>query len=255
MRHTETDLRRFLTEHSQARDHGEPPAHLDAIVRRGRRIRRTRRMLTAGATLACAVAAVGLANSLLIGPQAIPSVAAQPPVDSAEVVEPGPKPPEEFQVVLGATKFAMPLLDSQRFDTMGAAQTVTFTPASHDTGFKVVCDDPEAWVVLQQRLKNGEQGGSSGRCKDGVGGHGDEKSVPSDWLEGPQSMKVWVFPADAPVEEVVKDTVACPKGMKECAEHIVTWGLSQPKVLERLSEEIGERPGRWAVGIYDRPVK
>ncbi|SEL43825.1 hypothetical protein [Nonomuraea pusilla] len=252
MRHTESDLRALLTEHSQERAGREPSAHLGAIVRRGRRMRRTRQAVTAGAAAVLAVAAVGVGNDLLTGaPRADRAAAAQPPTHSAQV-EPGPKLPDSLPVRLGAEKSDLSLIHSQRFETMGVARTVSFTPTSSSTGFKVVCDDPRAWVVTVLRLRGGESGGGTARCGESAGAHHDRLSAPSDWLKRPQSVQVWVFPPDAPVQEVAKGATGCPKKAKQCDETArLLW---RPEVRERLSAKLGELPGRWAVGVYDRPA-
>lgn len=179
---------------------------------------------------------------------------AQSPAASAQV-KPTVKLPERFHVVLGAKNFYLPLLRSERFTTTGAAKTMTFTPTSYDTGYVVVCDDPRAWVVIQTKLKGGEMGGNSGRCDPPGGGHHDKLSAPADWLKRPQSLKVWVFPADAPVREVAQAVGNCPLNprFKECNDEAAGDALSQPEVLELLSAEVGERPGGWAVGVYGRP--
>ncbi|MGN9836726.1 hypothetical protein ACTMTI_01255 [Nonomuraea sp. H19] len=250
MKRTESDLRTVLTEHA---DGGESPAHLDAIVRRGRRMRRNRRAVTAGTAVAFAVIAAGLVNGLL--PRVDKATVAQPPVDSARV-EPGPQLPDRFMVRLGAEEFDLPLLHSERFETMGVARTVTFSPTSFSTGYRVVCDDPRAWVVTSGKGKGGELIGAVVRCGRSTGGHHDERSAPTGWLKRPQSMRIWVFPADAPVRKVVKAVTGCPPIQKSrgCDEAAQSRGLMRPEVLERLSAEVGERPGRWAVGIYDRPA-
>jgi hypothetical protein len=93
-----------------------------------------------------------------------------------------------------------------------------------------------------------------------VGGHHDQLSAPTDWLKKPQSLQIWVFPADAPIREVAKAVTDCkptPKSKStECDddESTASWALRRPEVLERLSAEVGERPGNWAVGVYDRPA-
>ncbi|MDP9847004.1 hypothetical protein [Streptosporangium lutulentum] len=255
MRHTEGDLRKLLTEQGRERAHG-PSVHLDAIVKRGHRTRRIRRAVTAGAAVAFAVIAVGPVSGLLTGPSGVvETMVAQRPVDSARV-DPGPKLPETFPVVLGANKFDLSLIHSQRFETEGVARTVTFTPSSFFTGYKVVCDDPRAWVVISHQLKGGESGGAIGRCDGSVGGHHDRLSAPSNWLKRPQSLQVWVFPADAPVREVAKAVTGCKPILesKGCDERAQSSALGSPEVRERLTAEVGEQPGEWAVGIYDRPA-
>ncbi|GAA2211366.1 hypothetical protein GCM10009850_068250 [Nonomuraea monospora] len=249
MTHTESDLRELLTRRAREQGGG---AGLDAIIRRGRRVRRTRRAFMAGAA-ALAVTTVALAGMQLrpAGPPV-----AQQPVDSAQVEQPVPEVPGKFEVRLGAKQFDMPLIHSERFDTLGA-RTVTFTPTSTYTGSKVLCEDPRAWVVTTERLKGGESGGGAARCGDGRGGmHHDELSAPDGWLDGPQTLKVWVFPSDAPVREVAKAVTGCRMFGKDtgCDESAQLHALTNPKVRERLLAELGERPGRWAVGIYDRPA-
>ncbi|MFD0470010.1 hypothetical protein ACFQ0B_18005 [Nonomuraea thailandensis] len=133
---------------------------------------------------------------------------------------------------------------------------MTFVPTSTSTGYKVLCDDPRAWVTLTLALKSDEPGGASGRCGTSFGGHHDERSAPDDWLKRPQSLQVWVFPADAPVRKVAEEVTGCPPVRKgtECDESAQLRALGNPEVRERLLAEMGERPGRWAVAVYDRPA-
>ncbi|MGR6914432.1 hypothetical protein ACU635_09295 [[Actinomadura] parvosata] len=251
MRHTENDLRDLLTERAEGQDGA--PAHLDTILRRGRRIRRTRRAVTAGAA-ALAVAALAVIG-LPLRPEGAP--VAQQPVDSAHVEPPpGPEIPATFEVRLGAEQFDLPLIHSERFDTVGPGRSVTFSPTSTSTGYKVVCEDPRAWVVTAHPLKGGERGGAAARCGRGLGGQHDHLSVPAGWLERPQSLQVWVFPSDAPVLEVAQAVKGCRRAGREtgCDESALPSTLLDPKVRKRLEAEVGERPGRWAVAIYDRPA-
>ncbi|GAA3130372.1 hypothetical protein GCM10010466_21300 [Planomonospora alba] len=256
MRHTEDDLRTLLDGYGRERPGGEPSADLDAIVRRGRRIRRTRRAAAGGAALACAVAAAVLVGGLPSGPPRADEAVAARPAPAPTPTAPAPELPDGFPVVLGDQRFDLSIIHSRRFEAVGAAGTVTFTPTSFFTGYQVVCDDPGAWVVTEQRLKGGERGGTAGRCGDGVGGHHDRLSAPSGWLEGPQSLKVWVFPADAPVREAAEAVTGCrpAPAARGCDESAQARALRDPEVRRRLSAEVGERQGRWAVGIYDRPA-
>jgi hypothetical protein len=250
MRHSESDLRQLLTRQAGERAGSEPAPYLGAIIRRGRRIRRTRRAVTAGAALAAAVTAA----VLVTGPVPLgEAVVAAPPVDSV-LVKPGPTLPEKYEVRLGATRYDLPLLHSERFETMGGERTVTFKPVSLSTAHRVVCADQRAWVVTVWKLKGGETGSTVGRCPGG--GHHDRRSAPTGWLKRPQSVKIWVFPADAPVRAVAEAVTGCPPvgKSKECDERAQSRALGNPEVRERLSAEIGERPGAWAVGIYDGPA-
>ncbi|MFC4060896.1 hypothetical protein ACFOWE_21545 [Planomonospora corallina] len=256
MRHTESDLRELLDRYGRAPSGCEPSAGLDAIVRRGRGIRRTRRAVTAGAALALAVAATGLASGPLADLLRPREAVLAQPSPAAVPAGPGADLPGTMPVVLGADRFDLSLIHSRRFETVGVGETVTFTPTSHFTGNKVVCDDPRAWVVTDLPLRGGESGGTAGRCGDLAGGHHDRLSAPSGWLEGPQSMKVWVFPADAPVREVAEAVTGCRPVVKPggCDEAAQVRALRDPEVRRRLSLRTGERPGGWTVGIYDRPA-
>ncbi|MEU1390796.1 MULTISPECIES: hypothetical protein [unclassified Nonomuraea] len=250
MRHTESNLRTLLDTYAHDATGREPVPHLDAIRRRGRRMRRARRSLNIGVLAVATAAAV-----MLTGPdQADQAAVAQPP-SSARIQTP-PEPPETYPVVLGAERFTLPLIHSQRFGTTGVRQTVTFAPTSVSTGYKVVCADPRAWVVVSVPLKGGESGGTSGRCGTGVGGHHDRLSAPTKWLKGRQTIQIWVFPSDAPVVKVVEELGRCRPFQKgaTCDERAAGVSLPRPDVLERLSAEVGERPGEWAVGVYDRPT-
>ncbi|MEU4514433.1 hypothetical protein AB0G05_33450 [Nonomuraea wenchangensis] len=251
---TEGDLRALLDERGHHPGGGEPAVSLDAIVHRGRRIRRVRRIRRALAAGGALAATVTLASTLPILRQEAPpvSITASRPADTADM-ERVPEPPATFQVKLGAKEFELPLIHTERFSTVGVPRTVTFTPVSRYTGFTVVCADPQDWVVTINDTKSGEPSGTSGRCGKGGGGHHDELSAPADWLKRPQSLEVWVFPADAPIGKVLEsipgcDSTGCGKGGEAVA-------LSRPEVLERLSAEVGERPGAWAVGVYDAPRK
>ncbi|QYC42507.1 hypothetical protein Nocox_24520 [Nonomuraea coxensis DSM 45129] len=252
-RHTESDLRALLGARAHDSAGREPAASLGAIVRRGHRLRRGRRVrraLTAGGALA---AAVTLAFTLPISrPEAPPvSTAASGPADTARMGR-APEPPATFPVVLSTERFELPLIHAERFSTVGVPRTVTFTPASHYTGYKVVCADPRAWVVTVAATKSGEPSGTTGRCgKEGGGGHHDGLSAPSGWLKRPQSVEVWVFPADAPIRKVMEPIVGCDR--TGCDEKGQAWALANPEVRDRLAAEVGEQPGAWAVGVYDAP--
>ncbi|MEU8358019.1 hypothetical protein AB0C27_18575 [Nonomuraea sp. NPDC048882] len=259
MRRTESGLRALLEERANDGAGAEPSPHLDRIVRRGRRTRATRRVLSAGAALAAtatATAAVLLTGSItgtgLVRPDERAAVGRQP--DSAQV-ETGPELPETYPIVLGAKRYSIPLLHAERFTTTGVGRTVTFTPTSTDTGFKVVCGDPNAWLVLSGPLKGGERGGTSGRCGNGGGGHHDHLSAPTGWLKGPQKIQVWVFPPDAPVVEVAEQLGRCLRvpAPGPCNEEAAGRALFHKDVRERLSAKVGEQPGTWAVGVYDHP--
>ncbi|MGV9387092.1 hypothetical protein ACWDRB_65715 [Nonomuraea sp. NPDC003707] len=252
MRHTEGELRRLLTKHAQEQTGGEPPAHLDAIVRRARHMRRTRRALM-GVTAVAFVVVVAELNGLLAGPPwAGNAMIAQHPADSAHV-ERGPKLPEKLSAQ-GGERFDLALIHSRHFQTTGVVRTMTFSPTTLTTSYTVVCDDPKAWFVTAPLPESGKLGGTAGPCKPSVRVTYDRLSVPSDWLKRPQSLQVWVFPSNAPIREVAKTVMGCspPSQAKRCDKTSESQALMRPEVRERLLAEVGEQPGRWAVGVYDR---
>jgi hypothetical protein len=250
---TENDLRVLLTERAEGRD---VPVRLDEIVRRGRGVRRRRGAagtVLAGAAVA-AVVAVVIPFASTVSP-ATPGPDVAQPANSARI-ESGPELPEKFEVRLGALIKTLSLIHSERFETTGSARTITFTPTGVYTGYKVVCTDPMLWVLTSTSLKSGENGGSLARCGEIVGTHHDEKSAPEDWLTDTQSMKVWVFPADAPIMDEPASGMRgeCAPEVITCGGRYTTYGLFQGDGADRLAAEMGERLAPWAVGVYDDPV-
>ncbi|MCG5220139.1 hypothetical protein [Streptosporangium sp. KLBMP 9127] len=247
MTHTENDLRELLSERAAAGD-GSP--RLDDIVRRGRRIRLRRRAVSTVLAGAAVVSVVAVTAPFAAGAPQVKQV----PADSARL-ESGPKLPKTFRVLLGAVDFTMPLIHSERFTTVGSGKTIKFTPTSYYTGNKVVCSDPRMWVLIREKLKGGKAGGSLRRCSGDGGGHHDERSAPDGWLDGPQSMKVWVFPADAPIYESGPRAKDCAPQAKKCHGKYTFRTLFRSTGVEQLEAEIGERPGSWAIGVYDSPAE
>ncbi|MEU9884742.1 hypothetical protein [Sphaerisporangium sp. NPDC051011] len=233
--YTESDLRAVLDEYSG--EGPRQPVHLEEIVRRGRGAR-LRRRVTAGAALAGAVAAVvGVA-----GLHGLDGGAPPPgPASSARVTN-GVDLPDSVDTRIGGR---MALIHFETHTSVGTGVKVTFQPTSLNTGFSIRCADPQVWVLVRDL---GAPGGSAalGRCGQGDGGGVDSQydwqSAHPGWLRTPQSLEIWVFPADAPIVSKAR-----PGDGAFDMEMVTT-------APERLASMVGHRPSAWAVGVYDKPA-
>ncbi|WP_031164908.1 hypothetical protein [Streptosporangium roseum] len=266
MTHTEHDLKELLTERSEGGSGGA--ARLEEILRRGRAVRRRRR--AAGTALAaCAVAIGVVSSSLLGGGDARHTVA----VDVAPTVSRAPERPEPGTYLPASLKDMwgrkMSLIQAHRAETTGAPYTLTFTPTSRFTGFRVTCADPKSWVVVTIKTKHEPSGTVGDSCPSDVpplkgdelnrmGPQHDEKSAPADWTRKEQTVTVWVLPSDAPVismsDMVRKGCEPAGRKIRKCDGKYPLTALLDPKIVKRLTAEMGTRPGRWAVGVYDQPA-
>ncbi|MET8142883.1 hypothetical protein ABZU32_21475 [Sphaerisporangium sp. NPDC005288] len=242
MTFTEADLRAALADDLRA---GLPD--VPGIVRRGHRIRRGR----AASAVTLAGAAAAAAAVLIARPGLDPAAVDRTPVTAATVAPPAGLP--------AMNDLDNPLIRTVVSTTLITGREITFRPLSVDTSYKIVCDDPRAWVAV--RTSDGM--GLSGRCgTDGIGNYFTRASVPSDWLRRPQRLRVWVFPADTPIIDhrpraneteryagckVVDDSVG------RCDGGYLAEMLLQPGRVEKLATRLGPRPGRWAIGVYDGP--
>jgi hypothetical protein len=242
MGYTEHDLRAALAERVQ----GGPP-DVREIVRRGRALRRRR--AAAGVTLAAALAtAVVLLVPRLVG---IGSVDKVTPMAATVTPRPHPTP------VASGPDRSRPLIKEHRSDRLGVATTITFQRLSHYTTFWVICADPKAFVVVDQRGgRKGRSGMSAGPC----GGRGfaiSGGSPASGRLERPGSVKVWVLPPDPPaVRSGRADNEYRCKALRKdlglCDGMYLSPELTRPGVVERLAALIGPERGRWKIQIHDQ---
>ncbi|MEU8199914.1 hypothetical protein [Streptosporangium sp. NPDC049046] len=241
MTHTEDELRAVL-----AGNVLEGPPDMREIVRRGRRIRR-RRAVTGVVGVALAGAAIAVAAFQAQGfREGAESMEKEPPT-AARVSPPTELPSQD---VLDA-----PLIASYGSATVPGGTTLTFRPLSDYTSYRVVCADPKAVVVI--RASDGSS--SVGTCgEEGRHQYHYERPLTSSWSERPQRLKVWVLPGDAPIDPPAPpspskdDCKVVKKELGMCdGRYKMTW-LTDPGVIERVIAEFERRPGRWAVGVYDR---
>lgn len=160
----------------------------------------------------------------------------------------------------------MSLIEAYRSETTGAPYRLTFQPTSRFTGIRVACADPKWWVVIVSGEGARRSSSVTDSCPSdvrpsrrddaGLSSRHDETSTPADWTRKEQTVTVWVLPSDAPV---ISASDAARKGCREggreirkCHGKYTMSALLDPKVMARLTAELGTRPGRWAVGVYDR---
>ncbi|MDP4507554.1 hypothetical protein [Nonomuraea turcica] len=239
--YTEDDLRTAFNERSR-REHGLPP-DVTEITRLGGRARRRRRTATAAALAA---------GALTVGVAILPVLYgnAPGPTSSAQVTS-GLELPQTLE---GLHRRQVSLIQEETHQSLAKGELVTFKPTSVNTGFSIRCADPQAWVLVRSVHDPG-QWTDFGRCGERKGNsldsQNDAQSVPPGWLERPQSMEIWVFPADAPIGSSAGcDIEARKKGACNAPFDHETLILAP----ELLANQLGPREGApWWIGVYDTP--
>ncbi|TDD94167.1 hypothetical protein [Actinomadura rubrisoli] len=194
------------------------PGRVHQVVRRGRSIRRRRRLAAAvgGVATVCAIALT------------LHGGAAHEPADDAVPV--AVRLPMEVSMpaaARGVVSSRMPLVVSAQRQRMGENAMVRFTALSTGTMFNVRCAVPNSWLIT--RLDTPGRPGSIGRC--GPADHLsqlDRASAGSSWVGTVRTLEVWVLPPQALVDEATK-----------------------PDEIPVLAAKTGVWDGAWAVGVYD----
>ncbi|MEV6039000.1 hypothetical protein AB0L65_48200 [Nonomuraea sp. NPDC052116] len=256
MTHSEGDLRALLDRRAAADENAERAPDLDAIVRRGRRIRRGRGLLATTAVMGIAAAAVAAVPWLTGGTVPVNTV----PADSANVKPGGDRVevPRVFEARYGKKVVRIPLLREEHFIAAGKGETLTFTPAAPEMALKVICRDPGAWVVTAIWAEGEKPAGAVVRCgPDGAMQH-EEATEGQKWVGSPQHLRIWVFPADAPIVQPPRGSrpgeycrTADPEVKCEKYSHI---DILKEGMADKLAAQVGESPMAWSVGIYEKPV-
>ncbi|MEV4250705.1 hypothetical protein AB0J63_45835 [Streptosporangium canum] len=268
MTHTEHDLRELLAARSEGGSGGA--ARLEEILRRGRAVQRRRRAVRMALAVGAVAVAVAVPSSLLGsgGGQFTTAVAAEPTAPAVSRAPDLPRPGKDLPAsVNDGSGRKMSLIEAYRSETTGAPYRLTFQPTSRFTGIRVACADPKSWVVIISGEGARRSSSVVDSCpsdvrpsrrddSDRLSTKYDETSTPADWTLKEQPVTVWVLPSDAPVINA-SDAARkkCKEGGKEirkCHGKYTMSALMDPKVMARLSAELGTRPGRWAVGVYDR---
>ena len=239
--YTEDDLRVVFAEHS-VREDGRAPL-VSEIRRRGARTR-MRRRVTAGAALAGAAAAVVTLAGVVVpwsgGNPADPAASS-----TARVLTPT-GPPQTVDGLHGPVS----LIFSQVYRAVGEGVRVTFRPTSVYTGLAIKCADPEVWLLVRDTKATWSDFSRCGARGSGLDIQYNEKSVTPDWLRAPQTLEIWVFPADTPITGSPTCTLA-DRREGRCDR---SWDRETvPKMPERVAAELGPQKGStWTVGIYDK---
>ncbi|GAA3039103.1 hypothetical protein [Streptosporangium longisporum] len=260
-RYTENDLRTVFADHSK--DGPVPPPRLELIVRRGRRARLRRRAATGAVLTGAAVVVAGVGGFL-------PDVNRNTTGSASGLSSRATISAKPSGTIRGMNGETLSVIHSETHRTMGAPVTVVYRPTSVSTGYSIRCTDPKAWVVIHH-VRTGEA--DFGRCNgsgDGPDSENDALSVAPGWLDEPQTLKIWVFPADAPIAEghwkddgTPNPDVPLNNPYASCKKANRKLGLCDGKFIqdvvhvkpERLAAVVKRRQGEpWTVKVYDRPA-
>ncbi|MEV4895938.1 hypothetical protein AB0K48_41895 [Nonomuraea sp. NPDC055795] len=229
MTFTEDDLRALLDERTAPAP--ERPTDMTQIVRRGRRML----MIRWGMSAVLAGAAALVAFLLIPGqsPNPVPVAAATPSGTPSRTVE------REPSLTLGGKDRSAALYS----DKSAVGHDLKLTPKSSTV--EVRCEEPGAWVVLS--FKGGTAGdGATAPCA----GNGTRFELAGKAT----SVRVWVFPAHAPVvDRPLKDCVLADKEKGLCDGRYAAAELIRYDVALSLAADLGVQPGAWSAGVYDRP--
>ncbi|NBE96853.1 hypothetical protein FE391_24100 [Nonomuraea sp. KC401] len=239
--YTEDDLRAVFAENS-VREAGSPP-RLNEIRRRGARTRLRRRVATGAAVAALA----GAAATVVPLTGAVTAWRGEP----ATGVTASFAPDVELPRTLGTRHGPVSLISGQTYRTVGERVRITFRPTSVHTGIALRCADPKAWVLIRDVKGSWNDLTPCVRLGQGLQVQYDESSVTPDWLRAPQSLEVWVFPADAPIGS---PTLAdkCALADRRAGTCDGPWDREAIAAMpERLAAETGSRRGLWSIAIYD----
>jgi hypothetical protein len=245
MNHTEDDLRELLAERTTYGPGGD--MDVAEIVRRGRRGRLARWSVGAVLAGAAATAVVWVLPGAVRGPAPAPAaqfVASATPSSAASTLPSRvPDPPATLD---GLTRIWAVM------NSMSATgKDLKVKPTSHATTVAVICANPRSWVVTAVK---GSRAGQVSRCQGGMVRHTyNRRSLPSGWLDGRQSIRVWVFPPTELIgKESLDDCAVADKRKGTCDGRYAAQELIRYDVALELAADLGARPGIWSAGVYDK---
>ncbi|MBB5075371.1 hypothetical protein [Nonomuraea endophytica] len=230
MTFTEDDLRALLDERTAPAP--ERATDVTQIVRRGRRMLMIRWGM--GAALAGAAALV----AFLVVPGQSPNADPIPVAAATPSATPSRTPERQPALTLDGKDRSAALAS----DKSAVGYDLKLTPKSSD--LVVRCEEPGAWVALS--FKGGAQKGATARCA----GRGTRFELSGK----AKSVRVWVFPANAPVvDRPLKDCVLVEKEKGLCDGKYAAAELIRYDVALSLAADLGAQPGSWSAAVYDRP--
>ncbi|TDD06147.1 hypothetical protein E1292_15855 [Nonomuraea deserti] len=237
-RFTEDDLRAVFCENS-VREAGSPP-RVSEIRRRGTRSR-LRRRVTAGAAVA---ALAGAAATVVPLTGAMVAWSGETATSSQAGVE----LPRTLESRYGPVS----LIFGQTYRSVGERERITFRPTSVHTGVALRCADPKAWVLVRDTKGTWNDLTPCVRLGRGLQVQYEERSVTPDWLRAPQSLEVWVFPADAPIGSPTTGD-RCALADRRAGTCDGPWDREAITAMpERLAAATGPSRGLWSIGVYDQ---
>ncbi|WP_405145999.1 hypothetical protein OG589_03250 [Sphaerisporangium sp. NBC_01403] len=250
---TENQLRTVLAE--RGGDGPKRPARLEEIAERGRRVR-LRQRATAFAALAGAAAAIAALSGVVV-----PGFGKDTAATSVQVTT-GVQLPETVEGSLDE----LSLIHVETHEFVGQRVEVTFRPTTAYTGRAIRCADPMAWVLVREgppllvregppRFSHVEFSRCDARQGSGLDSQHTEESVDAGWLAGPQTIEVWVFPADAPISDGPPGDPYANCKVADRKQGTCDGKFTQETLAskpERIAAAVGRRPGLWSVGIYDK---
>jgi hypothetical protein len=124
-------------------------------------------------------------------------------------------------------------------------------PAGHATTVAVICANPQSWVVTAVK---GSRAGQVSRCQGGMARRTYKRSsLPFGWVDGQQSIRVWVFPPTELIGQASLDGCAVVDKRKgTCNGRYAAQELIRYDVALELAADLGVRPGTWPAGVYDK---
>ncbi|TDD22580.1 hypothetical protein [Nonomuraea diastatica] len=237
---TEDDLRAVFAENS-VREVGSPP-RVSEIRRRGTR---ARRRVMAGAAVAALAGATATAVPLT---GAMVAWSGEAATGVPARFQAGVELPRTLESRYGPVS----LIFGQTYQSVGEKVRITFRPTSGHTGVALRCADPEAWVLVRDTRGTWDDLAPCVRLGQGLQVQYDERSVTPDWLRAPQSLEVWVFPADAPIGSPTQAD-RCALADRRAGTCDGQWDREAITAMpERLAAETGPRRGLWSIGVYDQ---
>ncbi|MEU7748467.1 hypothetical protein [Nonomuraea sp. NPDC049158] len=245
MNHTEDDLRELLAERTAYGPGGD--MDVAEIVRRGRRGRYARWSVGAVLAGAAATAVVWVLPGAVTAPAPVPAaqfVASAGPSSAASAL---PSRVSDPPATLDGLTRIWAVMNSMS----ATGHDLKVRPTSHATTVAVICANPQSWVVTAVR---GSRAGQVSRCQGGMVRHTyNRRSLPSGWLNGSQSIRVWVFPPTELIGQASLDGCAVADKRKgTCDGRYAAQELIRYDVALELAADLGARPGTWSAAVYDK---
>ncbi|GGQ05478.1 hypothetical protein [Streptosporangium pseudovulgare] len=195
-------------------------------------------------------------------PAARPTERPAPRPTDGTKARPVPRPPEPGKDLPASLKDMdrrkVTLIGGYRSKTTGTPYTLRFTPTSRYTGLRFVCAEPGTRLVVfvpggSFNAPCPHAGSRQVKDKALFTQHSPESAGPA-WVGREQTHTIWVVPPGARRISFAeaKRRGCAPRDDRgvRCGDGYLVPEFGSSKELI----ELRKRPGRWAVGVYDRPA-